>query len=162
MKPLQSWHSELPAPAHLTRASKEVAAAWESFINEGTIVGPAPRPVVLKGWMRCREQGIDPHAERASIGMTPEELQSILHSDELDAPENRSWIGSRNSWGESVTWPCSPMLTAASSMRSAILRSRRVLQTSTSRLARFGLNPRWSKRRWDAARPRTPRARVRS
>ncbi|MFH0343239.1 MAG: sigma-54-dependent Fis family transcriptional regulator [Chromatiales bacterium] len=83
MKPLQSWHSELPAPVHLTRASKEIAAAWESFINDGTIPGPAPRPVVLEGWMRCREQGINPHAERASIGMTPEELQSILHSDEL-------------------------------------------------------------------------------
>ncbi len=83
MKPTQSWLPELPAPAHLTRASKEIAAAWESFINDGTIVGPAPRPVVLEGWMRCREQGSNPHAERAPTALSPEELQSILHSDEL-------------------------------------------------------------------------------
>ncbi len=83
MKPAQSWLPELPPPANLTRASKEIATAWESFINGDTIAGPKPRPVVLEGWMRCRAHGINPRAERALIDITPEELLSILHNDDL-------------------------------------------------------------------------------
>ena len=83
MKPAHSWLPELPPPANLTRASKEIATAWESFINGDTIAGPKPRPVVLEGWMRCRAHGINPRAERALIDITPEELLSILHNDDL-------------------------------------------------------------------------------
>ena len=83
MKPAHSWLPELPPPGNLTRASKEIAAAWGSFINGDIITGHKPRPVVLEGWMRCRAQGIDPRVERAPLDIIPEELQSILHNGEI-------------------------------------------------------------------------------
>ncbi|MGH8602394.1 MAG: hypothetical protein ACREXR_06350, partial [Gammaproteobacteria bacterium] len=83
MKPIHSWLPELPPPGNLTRASKAIAAAWESFVNGDAVTGPTPRPVVLEGWVRCRAQGINPMAEHAPIDITLEDLHSILHNNEL-------------------------------------------------------------------------------
>jgi transcriptional regulator of acetoin/glycerol metabolism len=69
-------------PANLTerpdRVTRQLTAAWESFVTGTPIVGPRPRPVIFRGWERCRELGINPGSIRAPTSGTMGDLEARL------------------------------------------------------------------------------------
>lgn len=65
------------------KAGRQIATAWESFVSGGTIVGARPRPVIFRGWQRCRKLGINAGSSRAPTQVSAEEIETILGREAL-------------------------------------------------------------------------------
>lgn len=64
-------------------APKDTISAWEYFISTGRFPEKTPRSVICQSWLRSRQLGIDPEAERAGTVMSLEEIEEKLQREEL-------------------------------------------------------------------------------
>ncbi|MDR3672772.1 MAG: sigma-54-dependent Fis family transcriptional regulator [Holophaga sp.] len=53
-------------------------AAWERFIQSGTLDADTLRPEIAQAWLRCREAGIDPFQGRSTRQLAGPELELLL------------------------------------------------------------------------------------
>ena len=65
---------------HLDFARKQ--RAWERFFATGEIDHEVVLPEVAKSWQRCRDAHLDPHAPKAPVLSTPEELARRLQRND--------------------------------------------------------------------------------
>ena len=55
--------------------------AWEQFIATGEFPTRRPRAVIATSWQRCRSIGLNPHAERARVVISHDEIEARLHKE---------------------------------------------------------------------------------
>ena len=58
-------------------------AAWEYFVSTGSFPEKTPRSVICQSWLRSRELGVDPNAERATTVLSLDEIEERLRREEL-------------------------------------------------------------------------------
>ncbi len=70
-------------PGNVSASLNAVADEWESFVDTGKLSGKNLRPVIADSWLRCRDLAISPHEERARSVISTEEIEAILHHENL-------------------------------------------------------------------------------
>jgi len=70
-------------PDNVSASLNAVTNEWEHFIETGKISGKNLRPVIAKSWIRCSELAISPLEERARTVLSAEEIEAILHHENL-------------------------------------------------------------------------------
>ena len=64
-------------------SQRKITDAWETFVDTGDFSQASPRSVIARSWQRSRELGLNPHAERAPVVMTHEEIEAWLAREDL-------------------------------------------------------------------------------
>ena len=80
MKPLLDT-GNIPTTAEARSALCSTVRAWERFIATGEFAAQRPRAVIATSWQKCRGSGLDPHAERARLVISPDEIEARLHTE---------------------------------------------------------------------------------
>ena len=73
--------ANIPTTAEARQALRSTVEAWERFIATGEFSAQRPRPVIAISWQRCRGSGLDPHAERARMVISRDEIEARLHTE---------------------------------------------------------------------------------
>jgi len=73
----------LSAPRIPSISQRKLARAWEQFVETGELSDQSPRAVIARSWQRCRELGLDPHAQRAPTLLSSEEIEAWFAREEL-------------------------------------------------------------------------------
>ena len=73
--------ANIPTTAEARSALCSTVEAWERFIATGEFAAQRPRPVIATSWQRCRGSGLDPHAERARVVISRDEIEARLHTE---------------------------------------------------------------------------------
>ncbi|MEX2515487.1 MAG: sigma 54-interacting transcriptional regulator [Gammaproteobacteria bacterium] len=82
---MKAGRSALPAPVCDISAisERELTRVWEQFVDTGDFGKVSPRAVIARSWERSRQQGINPHAERAPTVFTNAEIEAGLARADL-------------------------------------------------------------------------------